>query len=659
MNVIQRHQRSFACLAACLAALAIFQLMSRFDNKYTMRAVTAQDETAEISSRALLENQLVWLPDGWELFPDQTDLPEETAHGIPTFIGQYPTLSPFHRDGSPYGAAAYRLRISWDGEPAVVSLWLQEVFSACSIWVNGKLVETSGALQPYEPQVRNLTVSFLLVGETELVIQTANFSHYYSGMTYPPALGTPEAVSSLIAQRTAIYSFLSVSALTVALFSVALWLGWRRERTALWLAGLTLSFALRVSYPLRLIGGVSQVSLAYAVEDTAAMAGIWCALHLALELRSRAQHRWTQAVVHLAVGMAVIGAVIPVAVLPKLGAFTPFYSVFISLWKLLAALLLIGIFLTGRSDADAVWLAAGGGVYATSLALSITSINQYEPIRGCWPDEYGSFALVLCFAAVMVHRNLEVVRENHHLNKHLQDEVARQTAQISGLVNERQMLLSEFLHDLKSPLSSILAYARLVHEHNILLDKTTQTQLGVIEEKSQELAQQLTAMQQLTTQNAVLSPHVLVDLAAMLREFHRKNQPDVEANGPDFLLSVPKYPCLVEANQEQLNRAVQNLVYNALGFTPENGVITLSLRCEGDEAVITVQDNGCGIDPAIRDRIFERSFTTRPDDGGMGLGLYIVRSVAQEHGGSVSVDSVPGQGAAFHIRLPLAQPEQG
>ena len=170
------------------------------------------------------------MPYGWRLYPDVLPEPGEPGEGYHVYAGQVQSWSVFHQDASPYGRASYRLIPEGPEEPIAVSMWLPEVFSACKVYVNG-------------------------------------------------------AVAELAAGRTALYAFMTFSALAIALFSLAVWAGGgRRDGTALWLAGLTLSFALRISYPLRLLHGVRLVGLTYALEDGAAMLGIWCALVLALTL---------------------------------------------------------------------------------------------------------------------------------------------------------------------------------------------------------------------------------------------------------------------------------------------------------------------------------------------------------------------------------------
>ena len=93
------------------------------------------------------------------------------------------------------------------------------------------------------------------------------------------------------------------------------------------------------------------------------------------------------------------------------------------------------------------------------------------------------------------------------------------------------------------------------------------------------------------------------------------------------------------ANQEQLFRALENLLYNAADFTPPDGKITLSLTTDNHYAYIAISDTGCGIPEKDLPNIFRRSYTTRSDKGGQGLGLAITRSIVLEHAGRIEVVS--------------------
>jgi signal transduction histidine kinase len=109
-----------------------------------------------------------------------------------------------------------------------------------------------------------------------------------------------------------------------------------------------------------------------------------------------------------------------------------------------------------------------------------------------------------------------------------------------------------------------------------------------------------------------------------------------------------------------LRRALGNLVDNAIKYTPAGGKVELSLLAADGQAHIVVRDTGIGIDAADATRIFDpfvRLDVARSRDaGGAGLGLAIVRAIALAHGGAITVDSAPGAGSRFTIRLPLAPP---
>ena len=110
----------------------------------------------------------------------------------------------------------------------------------------------------------------------------------------------------------------------------------------------------------------------------------------------------------------------------------------------------------------------------------------------------------------------------------------------------------------------------------------------------------------------------------------------------------------------EINQAVLNIVVNAahaiadrVGATGNKGTLSVSTERDGEFAVIAVQDDGGGIPDAVREKIFEPFFTTKEVGRGTGQGLAIARSVVDKHGGTLTFDSVVGQGTTFHIRLPL------
>lgn len=113
---------------------------------------------------------------------------------------------------------------------------------------------------------------------------------------------------------------------------------------------------------------------------------------------------------------------------------------------------------------------------------------------------------------------------------------------------------------------------------------------------------------------------------------------------------IPPVRCL----PDEINQVWTNLVHNALQAMDHKGTLTIGLHRDGDDALVSVGDTGCGIPAELQARIFDAFFTTKPAGEGTGLGLDIVRKIVEKHHGSIAVDSEVGRGTTFTVRLPIA-----
>ncbi|MEO7728027.1 MAG: ATP-binding protein, partial [Burkholderiales bacterium] len=126
--------------------------------------------------------------------------------------------------------------------------------------------------------------------------------------------------------------------------------------------------------------------------------------------------------------------------------------------------------------------------------------------------------------------------------------------------------------------------------------------------------------------------------------------------------TLPRQPVFVNADPTRLAQVISNLLNNAAKYTPDNGHIWLNVERDGDEVIISVRDTGIGIEPSMRSRIFE--MFTQADrlenrQGGLGIGLTLVKQIVEMHGGSVEALSEGlGRGAEFIVRLPIVVREQ-
>jgi signal transduction histidine kinase len=147
-----------------------------------------------------------------------------------------------------------------------------------------------------------------------------------------------------------------------------------------------------------------------------------------------------------------------------------------------------------------------------------------------------------------------------------------------------------------------------------------------------------------------------LDLAALLTETVDALRGLVEERGHRLTLALPPGPHVVRGDAGRLAQVVTNLIWNAAKFTPAGGHVDVMLASEGGEVLIRVRDNGIGMAPAMRDRIFRLFTRAAPTaDTGRGIGLALAELIIARHGGHITVHSDgPGCGSEFVVRLPGA-----
>jgi signal transduction histidine kinase len=217
-------------------------------------------------------------------------------------------------------------------------------------------------------------------------------------------------------------------------------------------------------------------------------------------------------------------------------------------------------------------------------------------------------------------------------------------------------------HELRTPLTFIKGYADLLLDGTI--GTTTAEQQEVLQVISSNagdvirLISDIMALQRIDSSNLILESfslrHLLLDAIA-----HHS----LTANRHDLRLVYegPETPAIIFADRGRINQVLNNLIVNAIKFSPHGGVIRLQL-VEGEEVIqFSVIDQGVGIPVDKLELIFERFFqvdgSARRQFGGVGLGLAIVKRIVDAHHGRVWVESKLEQGSAFHVALPVTQPD--
>src|SRR5690606_32957697 len=239
--------------------------------------------------------------------------------------------------------------------------------------------------------------------------------------------------------------------------------------------------------------------------------------------------------------------------------------------------------------------------------------------------------------------------------------VLRDLTELKRLEGLRHQFVANVSHELKTPLSSIKAYTETLL--NGAIDDTQYARhfLTRIDEQASrlhELILDLLTIARIESGQAALeiAPLALSGVvASCLRNYEER------AKAGDISLDdQPRDSQLVVmADEESLGQILNNLVDNAIKYTPAGGTITVRCRAEENQAVIEVADTGVGIEPEHHGRLFERFYRVDKarsrELGGTGLGLSIVKHLCQAMQGSVAVESSLGQGTVFRVRLPLVE----
>jgi signal transduction histidine kinase len=219
------------------------------------------------------------------------------------------------------------------------------------------------------------------------------------------------------------------------------------------------------------------------------------------------------------------------------------------------------------------------------------------------------------------------------------------------LVRQREFV-ADASHELRTPLTSVLANLEFLAETLKGEQGDAASSALRSSRRMRRLVQDLLLLARADAQRA--APHAPLDLGQVLVEAAAELEP--VADGHSITVDAPR--AMVDGARDELHRLVLNLMENAVKHTPAGTNVHASVRNGGDRVVVTVEDDGPGVPPEVRDRVFERFVRGAGDRGGsFGLGLSIVRAVAESHGGTVTLADRDGRpGSRFVVSLPALAP---
>jgi signal transduction histidine kinase len=256
-------------------------------------------------------------------------------------------------------------------------------------------------------------------------------------------------------------------------------------------------------------------------------------------------------------------------------------------------------------------------------------------------------------------KRTKIIRKRIAATEHLE----LLTSQLQEQLNAKEKLAtlgeesSEFVHDLGNPLSVINGYVQILIKD--IKDKRTdgkELNVGYLEqiEKSVSRCRDMLTLWRERSRRVDSSTQRLI-LGDLVTEVASNAQTLAAAKSAQVLLSKGPDSCLIEGDNVQIFRAIQNIVGNALDALPgTGGCVTVSWRMEGSRALVEVEDNGGGFPPEKIADLQTKYYTTKGESGGMGLGLFITKNIVEAHGGSLTLaNNDVGTGALVTLAFPL------
>jgi signal transduction histidine kinase len=264
----------------------------------------------------------------------------------------------------------------------------------------------------------------------------------------------------------------------------------------------------------------------------------------------------------------------------------------------------------------------------------------------------------------VIGRNVERTRV-HRTSDHAASEIKELNNRLLQQLAQKERLAAlgqasaEFVHDLGNPLTIVWGYVqvlarRLEKSENSSADGNANyaKELNIIEQNVRLCRELLTMWQSYGSVEA--SPPKSISVSAILQEVVKGVTAMAAQSGVELSAAICEDPCMLLGDAVQINRAIQNVIINAVQAAAEKkGSVKITCTQKDFYVDLCIEDTGPGITPAQITKIFDPYFTTKQARSGMGLGLFITKKVVEDHNGSIKVDSTPGSGTTFTIRLPL------
>jgi signal transduction histidine kinase len=621
MNMrLEKTLRATLTLAViCILAVFLFLLAYYSDNKYSVKQPHAVNGVLTLDSDTLDAHPLLFLISGWEYYGGTLLSPGDFLQVTPIpekyiYIGQYGGFEAGNKNAPPHGSATYRLTVIIPERPREYMLELPEIFSAYIAYINGEEVMRMGDPDPgsYHPETGNRTVTFTAGSKIEIIIAASDFSHLYSGMTYPPAFGDPGRVSNMLSARLAIRTAVCAVALGVALLSILIGLLSRNRKLTFLYGFLCVCFVGYVSYPI-LNTFASGFQPFYVIENASFCSVLLLSMFIQYVICNQ-KDKWSRYFWGFGIFCCAAAVLLPFTAYFHSVPIMYGYSWLISTYQFVTAGYLTIMAVRAFIKNSVPGLTLLGGIFIFNCALIMDRLLPlYEPIRTGWFIETASFALVIVIGAVIGQDVAAKYRESAILT-----ERANSMERLSDMQQGYFAVLKQEMDETKA--------ARHDIRHHFTVMK------GYLQNKQyDELADYITEYQEpvCTDESEIYSDNNVINILAhhyyTLCEQHRIFF-DVRCD-----LTEP-----IHVSNADLCGVLSNLLENAveacLRIHTGRRTIRLGIRNMGDDLSIRIENNTDGYVKQNGD-----TFLSSKGEGRIGYGLSSVRAIVKRYDGTVTI----------------------
>jgi signal transduction histidine kinase len=302
----------------------------------------------------------------------------------------------------------------------------------------------------------------------------------------------------------------------------------------------------------------------------------------------------------------------------------------------------------------------GPGLLTTCLSALLTACLYFEPPH--WfsltkPEDWRGMALFILLGSV-----LSLLCEGLYRAK---DKLRQRAKELVEADERKNQFLAMLAHELRNPMAPIRNAAKIVKSRGVP-ESQLQWAGNLIERQVQQAMQLVDDLLDVTrlSRGKVKLQRERIPLAPVVAQAVESSRPLIEARQHQLQVVIPEEPIWLEADPTRLTQVLVNLLNNSAKYTDKGGCISLTIQASQSQAVIKVKDNGIGMVPEMLPRIFDMFAQAQRalnhSQGGLGIGLSLVKSLVEMHGGTVTAFSAgPCKGSEFTVRLPVGESRAG